>query len=57
MRRRAFLQAWLGLPLLGVRSRPQLQQASDVIYRDSETTADLAALRDADLATGVEYQP
>lgn len=57
MRRRAFLQAWLGLPLLGVRSRPQLQQASDVIYRDSEATADLAAVHDGDRATGIEYQP
>ncbi len=57
MRRRTFVRAWLGLPLLGARRQPAPQLASDVTYRDSEATADLAALHDADLLTGVEYQP
>lgn len=59
MRRRLFLQALFGLPALTLfRPRHARSQPSDgPTWSDSLSTADLTALHDEDLITGIEYQP
>lgn len=61
IKRRSFLQGLLGagaLAALWPRVPPaQAQQHTGLVYTDSEGTADLTALSDGNIATGIEYLP
>jgi hypothetical protein len=57
IKRRTFLQALFGAPLLTFLHPRVSLQTSDHTYTDDIGTADLSPVHDNDLLTGLDYQP